>query len=76
MANLTDLKSGESGKIKSILLEKNRKLRLMIFGLTKGTIITLHRIAPLGDPLDVVVRNFHLLIGRKEAEKIIIEKNL
>ncbi|MFW5768941.1 MAG: FeoA family protein [Spirochaetota bacterium] len=44
--------------------------RLMSMGLTKGTVFTLLKIAPLGDPVEIEVRGFKLSLRKKEADAL------
>lgn len=46
------------------------KRRMMDMGLTKGTEVTVDRIAPLGDPIELTVRGYKLSIRKAEAETI------
>lgn len=48
--------------------------RLLEMGLTKGTCIEVIRLAPLRDPIEVLVRGYRLSLRRKEAEAVIITK--
>jgi ferrous iron transport protein A len=48
--------------------------RLLAMGLTKGVIFTVERVAPLGDPIQIKVRNFSLTLRKKEAELLQIER--
>jgi len=47
--------------------------RLLEIGLVPGTKVTLRRVAPMGDPIELKVRNFALSIRRSEALGIDIE---
>ena len=47
--------------------------KLLSLGITKGTIITLEKVAPLGDPLEISLRGFKLSIRKNEANIILIE---
>jgi ferrous iron transport protein A len=42
--------------------------RLLSMGLTKGTVVKLVKIAPLGDPVELEVRGFNLSLRKEEAE--------
>lgn len=44
--------------------------RLMEMGLLQGTEIEIVRFAPLGDPIDIKLRGYHLSLRRAEAEQI------
>ena len=48
--------------------------KLLAMGLTKGAIFTVQRIAPLGDPIQIKLRNFFLTLRKKEAELLQIER--
>ena len=71
---LTDLRVGESGIIKEFKNDRRFVLRLNAIGLTCDAKVTLIRIAPLGDPLEIKVRDFYLAIRREQADKIVLEK--
>jgi ferrous iron transport protein A len=42
-------------------------------GLLAGTMLTLVRTAPLGDPIEIKVRGYHLTLRKSEAEHILVE---
>lgn len=48
--------------------------RLLSLGMTPGTEFTVKRIAPLGDPVEIVLRGFRLSLRRHEAEGLLVEK--
>jgi ferrous iron transport protein A len=48
-------------------------LRLREMGMLPGTVITLVRTAPLGDPLEVQVRGYNLTLRKSEAEHVVVE---
>ncbi len=45
----------------------------MDMGLTKGTEVTVRKVAPLGDPMELTVRGYELSIRKSDAEKIEVE---
>ena len=47
-------------------------LRLREMGLLAGTPITLVRTAPLGDPLEIKIRGYHLTLRKSEADHILV----
>ena len=49
------------------------KRRIMDMGLTKGTEVTIRKIAPLGDPIELTVRGYELSIRKDEAAAIEVE---
>ena len=71
---LTELKVGEKGRIVKIGNVGDLKRRLREMGVTTGEIIEVENIAPLGDPVEVIVRNTRLSLRMEEAENIEVEK--
>lgn len=55
--------------------EKAARRRLLDMGMVSGEQITVHRIAPMGDPIDVVVKGYHLSLRKHEARQITVEVN-
>jgi len=47
--------------------------RLLEMGLTKGITVSVIRVAPLGDPIEVELRGYRLSLRRSEAEAVLIE---
>lgn len=70
MKSLKDLKVGEKGRVISVTESGAFRRRLFDMGITPGTEITLLKIAPLGDPLEILVRGYHLSLRKEQAEKI------
>jgi ferrous iron transport protein A len=68
--SLAQLAPGERGLILRIDADPGITRRLMELGLVPGTEVELVRLAPLGDPLEVVVRGLHLSLRRSEAGHI------
>ena len=71
---LPDLKIGEYGLVSGFDGEEGQRLRLMEMGILRGTRIQLVRRAPLGDPLEVELRGFHLSLRESEARCIEVEE--
>lgn len=70
---LSMLKPGERGKIIKIGTLGLSKRRLMDMGVLPGEIITIEKVAPLGDPIEISVKNYFLSIRKKEAMEIDVE---
>ena len=70
---LTDLHAGQKAKIVKVSGAQNITLRLIEMGLVKGVQVELVRRAPLGDPLEIKIRNFLLSLRQNEASAITIE---
>ena len=67
---LNDVKVGETAKIVHLNGEGAVRRRIMDMGLTKGTAVTVRRVAPLGDPIELTVRGYELSIRKDEAAKV------
>ena len=73
MENLRNAKVGQTDKVVKLHGEGAVKRRLMDMGLTRGTEVYIRKVAPLGDPVEVTVRNYELSIRKADAEMIEIE---
>ncbi len=71
---LTRLSPGEKGKVKKILGPSNIKKRMLDMGIISSELIEVERVAPLGDPIEIKVKGYHLSLRKDEAENILIEK--
>jgi DtxR family Mn-dependent transcriptional regulator len=71
---LRDLKPGEKGKVIKIKGKGNLKKRLLDMGIVPGTEIQLEKVAPLGDPVDILVKGYHLSLRKEEARDILLKK--
>ena len=67
---LTSLAVGSSAIVTEIKLPAESRPRLMEMGLLVGTPVELVRFAPLGDPVEIKVRGYHLTLRKHEAEQI------
>ena len=70
---LKDMKPGESGLIATLHGSGNVKHRLIDMGLVHGTKIHVMKYAPLGDPVEIKVKNFELALRNSEAGMIDVE---
>jgi ferrous iron transport protein A len=70
---LSKLKVGESGVIVQVNLKGSARQRFLAMGLVKGETISVERVAPLGDPIDFVVKNYHLSLRKSEANEIFVQ---
>jgi len=70
MKTLNDLKVGETAKVVRLNGEGAVKRRIMDMGLIKGTEVTVRKVAPLGDPIELTVRGYELSIRKDEAAKV------
>ena len=73
MKRLSDLKPGESGTVRKVEGDKPIRRRMMDMGLVNGAEVEVKRIAPLGDPIEFVVRGYSLSLRKSEAHAIHVE---
>ncbi len=71
--NLKEVKIGGTAKVKKLTGEGAVKRRIMDMGITKGVEVTVRKVAPLGDPIEVTVRGYELSIRKADAEMIEVE---
>ena len=73
MKTLRDVKIGETVKVVKLHGEGAVKRRIMDMGITKNTEIYVRKVAPLGDPIEVTVRNYELSLRKADAEMVEVE---
>ncbi len=75
MTRLKELTFGDTATVRGYCEEENGyRRKLLDMGLTPGTRLTIKRIAPLGDPIEIVLRGFLLLLRKREADAVVVEK--
>ena len=71
---LKSLPIGKCGKITTVNGQGALRRRLLDMGLTPGTVVTVRKVAPMGDPIELKLRGYILTIRLDDAEKIEIEE--
>ena len=71
---IDDLKVGQSGTIAQVGGEGALRLRVLDMGLIPGTKVTLRKVAPMGDPIQIQVRGYELTIRREDAARITLKE--
>ena len=71
---LSELKVGQKAKIVKLDFQ-NKEIRrhLLDMGLTRGTKIEIKKIAPMGDPIDIQLRDYELCISKSDLSQIEVE---
>lgn len=64
---------GATVKVKKLTGDGPVKRRIMDMGITKGVEVYVRKVAPLGDPVEVTVRDYELSLRKADAEMIVIE---
>jgi ferrous iron transport protein A len=71
---LSQLATGQSGRVRRIEGAPAIRTRLQEMGLIRGTPVRFVRVAPLGDPIEIRVRGYNLSLRRTEADAVIVER--
>lgn len=74
MKRLSELAVGCSAEIVAVHATGEIRRRLIGMGVVKGTKLKLERVAPLGDPLELYCKGFHLSLRKSEAEQIMVRE--
>lgn len=73
MSTLRNVQCGETVTVRKLLGEGAVKRRIMDMGITKGALITVRKVAPLGDPIEVTVRGYELSLRKADADNILVD---
>ena len=70
MNNLRQVKVGQTVKVVKLHGEGAVKRRIMDMGLTRGVEVSVRKVAPLGDPMEIHLRDYELTLRREDAANI------
>ena len=73
MRTLKEIPCGQGAKVKKLTGEGPVKRRIMDMGITKGVEVFVRKVAPLGDPIEIMVRGYELSLRKADAEMIEVE---
>jgi Fe2+ transport system protein FeoA len=73
VVKLRDLEPGMCGTIQRLSCRGHLRRRLMDMGVVAGTRFEVERVAPLGDPVELRIKGFHLTLRKQEAGDIWVE---
>jgi Fe2+ transport system protein FeoA len=71
---LSDLKEGQTGRIVRVGGQGVLRRRLLEMGLIKGTLVYVEKYAPLKDPIELIVKGYHVSLRVEEAAQVILEE--
>ena len=72
---LREMPEGTKGRVVGYnQVRRGYKKKLLSMGMTPGVEFTIIRVAPLGDPVEILVRDFHLSLRKEEADALVVEK--
>jgi Fe2+ transport system protein FeoA len=70
---LSELEPGDTGVVVKIVGSSSTRRRIMDMGVVRGTKVVLIRRAPLGDPVELEIRDYNLSLRKREADNIYVE---
>ena len=73
MKTLRTAKPGDVVSVTKISGTGGVKRRIMDMGITKGVQVSVRKVAPLGDPVEITVRGYELSLRKADAELIEVE---
>lgn len=73
MARFGDLKKGMRAQVVSITDHSDETVRLQEMGLTVGTVFSVVKVAPFGDPIEIELRGYRLCLRKRETDSFEIE---
>ena len=73
MRTLNEAKIGQTVKVVKLHGEGALKRRIMDMGITRGIEIRIRKVAPLGDPIEITVRNYELSLRKEDAGMVEVE---
>lgn len=73
MKPLSALQPGESGVIVRVSGNSSLRERLAEMGLLRGEKVKVLKLAPLGDPMELLIRGYHLSLRKHDAEYVVVE---
>jgi Fe2+ transport system protein FeoA len=74
LVKLSNLKPGQKGTIAQVCGNPDFRLRMMEMGFTKGTEVMVVKYAPLSDPVEFVIKGYHLTLRKDQASDILISE--
>ena len=73
MKTLKEITCGNRVRVAKLTGDGPVKRRIMDMGITKGVLVFVRKVAPLGDPVEVTVRGYELSLRKADAEMILVE---
>lgn len=70
MKTLRDVKTGDCVSVIKLHGEGATRRRIMDMGVTKGSSISVRKVAPLGDPIEITVRGYELSLRKEDARMV------
>jgi len=69
---LSSLHPGDEGQVFQVLAQGRIRQRLLEMGFIRGAHLKVEKLAPLGDPMELVIKGYHLSLRREEGQCILV----
>ena len=70
---LNELKPRQKGRIIALKGSGAIHRRLLDMGIVKGVVVEVEKVAPLGDPVEIKVKGYHLSLRKQEASNVVVQ---
>jgi len=71
---LSDLQPGDQGEVVQVKAQGQIRQRLLEMGFIRGVRLRVEKLAPLGDPMELVIKGYHLSLRRDESACILVHR--
>ena len=71
---LSLLQPGDQGEIVAVQAQGEVRQRLLEMGFIRGARLRVEKLAPLGDPMELVIKGYHLSLRRDESSCILVSR--
>ncbi|GLH67907.1 FeoA family protein [Geothrix edaphica] len=71
---LSDLQPGDQGEVVQVQAQGPIRQRLLEMGFIRGVRLRVEKLAPLGDPMELVIKGYHLSLRRDESACILVHR--
>ena len=71
---LSDLQPGDQGEVVQVKAQGTIRQRLLEMGFIRGARLRVEKLAPLGDPMELVIKGYHLSLRREESGCILVQR--
>ncbi len=71
---LSDLQPGDQGEVVQVNASGQIRQRLLEMGFIRGALLRVEKLAPLGDPMELVIKGYHLSLRRDESACILVHR--
>ncbi len=70
---LSELQPGDQGEVIQVQAQGQVRQRLLEMGFIRGALLKVEKLAPLGDPMELVIKGYHLSLRREESACILVQ---